>query len=110
MICTFVPPYPLQRIALRAGTRHASTSGSQTLQVDDRLRARRQLATGSNGRSTPARPKTRVVHTADNTESLPGEVVRSDGDPPVGDPAVDEAFDSSGQLGFVRQPVRAAID
>jgi hypothetical protein len=29
---------------------------------------------------------------------LPGEVVRSDGDPPVDDLAVDEAFDSSGQV------------
>jgi Zn-dependent metalloprotease len=40
----------------------------------------------------------RVVHSANNTETLPGEVVRSDGDPPVGDLAVDEAFDSSGQV------------
>jgi len=40
---------------------------------------------------------TRVVHTANNTETLPGDVVRRDGDPPVGDLAVDEAFDSSGQ-------------
>jgi hypothetical protein len=38
------------------------------------------------------------VHTAENTESLPGKVVRSDGDPAIGDPAVDEAFDSSGQV------------
>jgi len=40
----------------------------------------------------------RVVHSANNTETLPGEVVRSDGDPPVDDLAVDEAFDSSGQV------------
>jgi Zn-dependent metalloprotease len=40
----------------------------------------------------------RVVHSANNTETLPGEVVRSDGDPAVGDLAVDEAFDSSGQV------------
>jgi Zn-dependent metalloprotease len=56
--------------------------------------------------------KTRVVHTADNTESLPGEVVRSDGDPAVGDPAVDEAFDSSGQVWdmFDSQFGRQSID
>ena len=29
MSCTFVPPYLLQRIALRAGTRHASTPGAR---------------------------------------------------------------------------------
>ena len=46
-----------------------------------------------------------------NTESLPGEVVRSDGDPPV-DPAVDEAFDSSGQVWdlFDSQFGRQSID
>jgi hypothetical protein len=42
--------------------------------------------------------KKRVVHTANNTESLPGEIARSNGNLPVGDPAVDEAFDSSGQV------------
>jgi Zn-dependent metalloprotease len=98
MICTFVPPYLLQRIALRAGTRHASTSGSQTLQVDDRLRARRESPPGQMAAPPLPGTKTRVVHTANNTESLPGEAVRSDGDPPVGDPAVDEAFDSSGEV------------
>jgi hypothetical protein len=48
----------------------------------------------------PALPdaSSRVVHSADNTETLPGEVVRSDGDPPAGDLAVDESFDSSGQV------------
>jgi Zn-dependent metalloprotease len=40
----------------------------------------------------------RVVHSANNTETLPGEVARRDGDPPVDDLAVDEAFDSSGQV------------
>jgi Zn-dependent metalloprotease len=40
----------------------------------------------------------RVVHSANNTETLPGEFARGDGDPPVDDLAVDEAFDSSGQV------------
>jgi hypothetical protein len=42
--------------------------------------------------------RSRVVHTANNNETLPGEIVRSDGDLPVGDLAVDEAFNSSGQV------------
>ena len=98
MSCTFVPPYLLQRVAMRAGTRHASASGSQTLQVDDRLRSRRESPPGHMAAPPLPGTKTRVVHTAHNTESLPGEVVRSDGDPAVGDLAVDEAFDSSGQV------------
>jgi len=54
----------------------------------------------------------RIVHSANNTETLPGEVVRSDGDPPVGDLAVDEAFDSSGQVLdlFQSQFGRSSID
>ena len=98
MSCTFVPPYLLQRVAMRAGTRHASASGSQTLQVDDRLRSRRESPPGRMAAPPLPGTKTRVVHTAHNTESLPGEVVRSDGDPAVGDLAVDEAFDSSGRV------------
>ena len=54
MRCTFVPPYLLQRVALWAGTRHASDSGRETLQVDDRLRARRESPADRDGRSTPA--------------------------------------------------------
>jgi hypothetical protein len=112
MSCAFVPPYLLQRIALRAGTRHASDSGRETLQVDDRLRARRELPPGQMAAPPLPGTRTRVVHTANNTESLPGEVVRSDGDPPVGDAAVDEAFDSSGQVWemFDTQFGRQSID
>ena len=52
------------------------------------------------------------MHTADNTETLPGEVARTDGDPPTGDPAVDEAFDSSGQVLelFATQFARRSMD
>ncbi len=64
--------------------------------------------------AAPRAPGTRkrVVHTANNTESLPGEVVRSNGAPPVGDAAVDEAFDSSGQVWdmFDSQFGRQSID
>lgn len=98
MSYTFVPPYLLQRVARRAGTRHACTSGRETLQVDDRLRARREARPPEMAAPTLPGASSRVVHSANNTETLPGEVVRSDGDPPVDDLAVDEAFDSSGQV------------
>jgi Zn-dependent metalloprotease len=112
MCCTFVPPYLLQRVALWAGTRHASDSGRETLQVDDRLRARRESPAGEMAAPPLPGTKKRVVHTANNTESLPGELVRSNGDPAVGDPAVDEAFDSSGQVWemFDSQFGRQSID
>jgi hypothetical protein len=98
MSCTFVPPYLLQRVARRAGTRHASASGRETLQVDDRLRARREARPPEMAAPSLPGASSRVVHSANNTETLPGAVVRGNGDPPVGDLAVDEAFDSSGQV------------
>ena len=112
MCCTFVPPYLLQRVALWAGTRQASASGRETLQVDHRLRARRESPPGQMAAPRLPGIKRRVVHTANNTELLPGEVVRSNGDPPLGDPAVDEAFDSSGQVWdlFDSQFGRQSID
>ena len=68
------------------------------------LRSRRQ----DPPRPWPRRPRTRsgrlrgppgrLVHTANNTETLPGVLVRTEGDPATGDVAVDEAFESSGQV------------
>ena len=36
------------------------------------------------------------MHSAHNTDEIPGELVRSEGDPPTSDAAVDEAFDGLG--------------
>lgn len=38
----------------------------------------------------------RVVYTADTGSSLPGRQLRSEGGPPTGDPAADEAYDGAG--------------
>ena len=51
-----------------------------------------------SGTADPANPADKVVYSAGNTETLPGKVVRSTGDQPSGDPAVDEACDSTGQV------------
>ena len=101
MPCSFVPPYLLRRLA-RTTVIGASTVGEHTLELDRVLRSRREepprapirRVTAPAGSATT----TRVVHTADNTETLPGEVVRTDGDPATGDAAVDEAFESAGQV------------
>ena len=112
MCCTFVPPYLLQRVALRAGTRHASDSGRETLQVDDRLRARRESPPGQM--AAPRLPGTKSGWcTLPTTRSrCPGRLSGAMAIPPVGDPAVDEAFDSSGQVWdmFDSQFGRQSID
>jgi thermolysin metallopeptidase-like protein/emfourin len=100
--CSFIPPYLLRRLArtpLHGGRR---TIGKHTLDLDRALRSRREERPPAPVRTAdaPAAPgsTTRIVHSADNTETLPGEVVRTDGDPATGDLAVDEAFDSAGQV------------
>jgi hypothetical protein len=75
--CRFVPPYLLARVA----------PGS--LVVDEALRAARTVPVTQ--RPTVALASAWTVHTADNTTTLPGRVVRSAGSPASGDVAVDEA-------------------
>ncbi len=98
--CSFVPPYLLHHL-VSVGDEAIASSGHSTLQADRRLRAQRAEA---DRQPPPARPDVRaaadlrVVHSADHTETLPGRRVRGDGDPASGDVAVDEAFDSSGEV------------
>ena len=85
--CRFVPPYLLRELA-RTRTLDPSFVDAH-LRVDDSLRASRGPAvTGVVPRVGKGRW---TVHSAGNTETLPGDPVRSEGDPEVGDPAVDEA-------------------
>src|ERR687896_1835806 len=81
--CHFVPPYLLRRLA------EADDACARTLAVDDQIRAvRAELRTVA---PPPAEGPAWTVHTAANTEALPGEKVRSAGEPESGDAAVDEA-------------------
>ena len=91
MTCSFVPPYLL---------RHAADSGARadTLRLDQQLRARREGPVPTQRPTATVEGGRRVVHDAQHQETLPGVVVRQDGDPASGDVAVDEAFTSSGQV------------
>ena len=104
MTCSFVPPYLLRAIADRAASRHACVAGQSTLHLDSELRSRRytepveRLPTPLRTAMATVVGGTRVVHSAHNTEQLPGDVVRDDDDPASGDAAVDEAHESSGEV------------
>jgi hypothetical protein len=93
--CTFVPPYLLRQVATALGGDGPARTGAgsacaRTLERDELFRGAR-----SAGPSGPPRPPVAgaawTVHTAGNGTTLPGEPVRSAGDPESGDPAVDEA-------------------
>jgi hypothetical protein len=82
----FVPPYLLQEIA-----RNRPEDAEWILQMlahDDLLRLQRPAV-----QAPAAAGPDWVVHTAHNGSTLPGEVVRTAGDGPSGDVAVDEAAD-----------------
>lgn len=76
-----VPPYLIAQIAQ---THERFREG---LEVDSRLRSARR----AGPEAAPAAAAAWTVHTAGNTEDLPGTPVRSAGQPESGDPAVDEA-------------------
>lgn len=94
--CQFLPPYLVQRLANEPDD-HLGSSGAHTMRVDASLRDQRA--------TRPAAPSaagdvdgTKVVYSAENTETLPGTRVRDDDQPPTGDVAVDEAYDATGQV------------
>ncbi|WP_193605594.1 protealysin inhibitor emfourin [Nocardioides dongkuii] len=84
MRCSFVPPYLIQRLAAARAAPY-----DLTLLEDERLRSARLRATRP-ARAAAGAPAW-TVHDAGGTTDLPGRPVRSAGEAPVGDPAVDEA-------------------
>lgn len=69
----------------------------KTLTLSEQFRGRRMtLGTLTAKATTPAGEKRRTIYDAKNTTNLPGKLVRGEGDPPTGDAAVDEAYDSAG--------------
>lgn len=102
MTCAFVPPYLLARLAASGADPAVAGYGRATLQLDVRLRDQRSAAPrvvpAARSAATASDPAERVIHTAHHTEQLPGAVARADGGAATGDAAVDEAYDSSGQV------------
>ncbi len=87
--CQIIPPFLLERIASQSSDPAAAERSRSTLLRDAALRERRAAATAAG--ATPGTAAF-VVHTAKNGTDLPGEVVRSTGDPASGDEAVDECY------------------
>ncbi|HWQ12107.1 MAG TPA: M4 family metallopeptidase [Roseiflexaceae bacterium] len=101
-IFCILPPHILRAIA-QNGTPQQRAAAVQTLATDQTFRALR-LAQRTTVPATRRRPavlaaegeKQRTIFDAQHNQTLPGVVVRSEGDPATGDPAVDEAYDGLG--------------
>ena len=102
--CTIVPPYLLVRLAKLDGPRfaQAAAAAKQSLLRDSQIRqlrgAPRPFAY-SGARTLLARTpgeSDRTISDADGQERLPGRRVRTEGQAPGRDPAVNEAYDGLG--------------
>ncbi|MGN6503897.1 MAG: M4 family metallopeptidase [Pseudolysinimonas sp.] len=101
MVHGIVPPYLLTRIARLDEPRfqHAAAAAAATLDHDRPMRAARLTLTVDADHNLVAELEPapdRTVSDAQGRESLPGVVVRSEGEGPVGDAAADEAYDGLG--------------
>jgi len=97
-----VPPYVLEAIVKAAGVSPAvRAAAQQTLALTDSLRAARAAKSAALRSAMPvatagAPRKNRVVYTASHGTTLPGSLVRSEGQGPSGDVTVDECYDGLG--------------
>lgn len=100
-IFCIIPPYMLNEIAEK-GTPQQKQVAEQTRATTQALLGQR-LAVSRGEAPAPSKPtehaiaaKLRLVYTANNGSTLPGTLVRQEGDGPCGDLSVDEAFDGAG--------------
>lgn len=104
--CHIVPPFLLEAIA-RNGNPAQQAAARRTLEVDAEIRSRREAQSiasivGPEGsivgtEAHAVERKNRRIHSADNTQTRPGRLVRKEGDPTSGDVAVDEAYGWTGE-------------
>lgn len=93
-ICCIVPPHMLKEV-LQNGNPEQRAWAFQTLTMSEQFRGRR-LTVGNISFAASAGEKRRTIFDAKNGNDLPGTLVRSEGDPPSDDPAINEAYDGSG--------------
>jgi len=109
-VCGILPPHILIAIC-ENGTAQERGFALATLVLSERLRARRQVLSDLPA-AVPAGQKRRTVFDAKHSETLPGTLVRAEGDPASSDPAVNEAYDGAGATYDLYEQIygRSSID
>ena len=93
-----VPPHVLHEIA-KNGSEEQKNLAIDTLKASEQMRGQRRALTDFSSaamRFAAVGGKERIVYDAKNGSSLPGTVVRREGDPASSDVAVNEAYDGAG--------------
>ena len=98
MLCKFIPPQIFERIAI-SGNNQQKQIAFQNLVAAAELRGERNiLATLAPRFVVVTGIKRRSIYDAMNGMSLPGKLVRSEGDEPLRDTSVNEAYDGTGKV------------
>ena len=95
--CFIIPTHILEKMST-SGNPDMASAAARTMRITMSMAAfRAQLNTGAPSPAAPVRPGLRN-HLFDcrGTEDTPGDLVRTENDPPVADVAVDQAFDNAG--------------
>jgi len=94
-----LPPHVLNNIATHGSTDQKSLAIS-TLKITEQMRGQRRAMADFTAAAFRVQAagggKERIVYDAKNGSTLPGTIVRKEGDGPVADVAVNEAYDGSG--------------
>lgn len=98
LVCTIVPPYLLRRLAgvQDPPLRDAAGAARHALDHLERIHAQRRGLRGSLAPPVTRIGTARTISDAEHGETLPGTTVRTEGQDPVGDNAVNEAYDGLG--------------
>ena len=93
-----VPPYILREI-IENGTPVQRQQALRTIVSAEAIRVQREIISKEGPPESimeAAGGLDRIIYSADNGGTLPGRQVRTEGGPPTGDPAADEAYDGAG--------------
>jgi Zn-dependent metalloprotease len=109
-ICCILPPHMLDHM-LQEGSEDNRALALETLRSSEQFRGRRAAVGNVSFAVSPGQMR-RTIYDAKNSTSLPGVLVRGEGDPPSDDPAVNEAYDAAGATYELFQSVydRNSID
>ena len=92
-ICFIVPPH-IHESVTRNGNEKQKERAYQALNVSAHMRGQREiLNTFAVLATTPTGTKRRTIYNAQNGLTLPGKLVRGEGDPKSNDTSINEAYD-----------------
>src|SRR5712691_2997651 len=92
-VCCIVPPHILRRLAEKPEHRERAL---RALATTERLRGRREVLSHFAAVGLATGQERRTIYDAQNQTTLPGKLVRGEGDPDSSDVAVNEAYKFAG--------------